>query len=182
MVHAAGLHASRLVRQLADLTVDGTTPSTRADLNVVIREMAPVLRGVLGVTRELIVDAAASDATVTADPARMSQVLLNLAANARDAMPAGGAVYVSTGLDESARVVLTVRDTGPGIDPIVRARMFERNVSTKSGHNGVGRATGADVVDQAGGMIAVESGPGQGTAIILILPQAGPAEFSVAEV
>jgi signal transduction histidine kinase len=87
-------------------------------------------------------------------------------------MPAGGTVYMSTCLDESARVVLTFRDTGPGIDPVVRARMFDRNVSTKSGHNGVGLATVADVVGQAGGTIAVESGPGHGTTIIVILPQA----------
>ncbi len=176
MVHAAGLHAARLVRQLTGLTTEIPAHLDRADLNDVVREMTPVLRGVLGLSRELIVDAAAPNAVVAADPARISQVILNLATNARDAMPGGGAVYLSTSLDESDRVVLTVRDTGPGIDPAVRPKVFERYVSTKAESRGIGLATVAEVVAQAGGQIVVESAPGEGTAIIIALPQAGCRE------
>jgi PAS domain S-box-containing protein len=173
MVHAAGVHAARLVRQLADLAADVPHTPVRADVNAVVREMAPVLRGVLGASRELVVETTTKSTVVAADPSRLSQVLLNLAANARDAMPAGGTVHVSTNLDDASRVVLTVRDTGPGVDPAVRAKMFDRNVSTKDPSRGIGLATVAEVVAQAGGRIAVESAPEQGTAILLILPQPG---------
>lgn len=172
MVHAAGLHAARLVRQLAGLTTDAGPPPARADVNAVIRDMAPVLRGLLGTKRDLILDPAAPTAVVAVDPSRIGQVLLNLAANARDALTAGGTVTVSTRVNESAEVVLAVRDTGPGIEPRVRTRMFERNVSTKSDGRGIGLATVADVVKQAGGRIEVETAPGAGTVFLLYLPQA----------
>jgi PAS domain S-box-containing protein len=173
MVHAAGVHAARLVQQLAGLATDVPYTPGRADLNTVVKEMTPVMRGVLGASRELTVETTSQSAVVAADPSRLSQALLNLAANARDAMPAGGTVHVTTGLDESNRVVLTVRDTGPGVDPVVRATMFDRNVSTKDKARGLGLATVAEVVAQAGGRIAVESAPGQGTSILLTLPRAG---------
>jgi signal transduction histidine kinase len=176
MIYAAGLHAARLVRQLAGLTSDVPSLPSLADLTAVLREMAPVMRGILGTSRELTIDAVEEPVHVAVDPARLSQVLLNLTANARDAMPAGGAVSISTRLEETGRVVLSVHDTGPGIDPIVRTRLFEPNVSTKSKSRGIGLATVAEVVSNAGGRIAVESAPGEGTTVILDLPLAGTGE------
>ena len=128
---------------------------------------------------------------VEADPSELHQLLLNLAANARDAMPAGGELEIATascavtpsapllGLPPGPYVLLSVRDTGEGMEPATRARLFEPFFTTKEEGQGtgLGLVSVRAIVEQSGGAIEVESEPGRGTTMKLYLPRtARPAE------
>jgi CheY-like chemotaxis protein len=126
---------------------------------------------------------------VRADPAQIEQVLLNLVANARDAMPDGGRVTISTsrvtrnsngagheGLPPGGYVLLSVTDTGSGMTPDVQARLFEPFFTTKpvGSGTGLGLATVHGIVKQSGGHISVRSSLGAGTTFLLHFPIASP--------
>ena len=125
---------------------------------------------------------------VRVDPAQIEQVLMNLAVNARDAMPSGGTITLETadvsvpGSGDKAparQVALTVRDTGHGMDEKTRAHAFEPFFTTKagSGGTGLGLSTVYGIVQQSGGHIALESAPGLGSCFRILLPRAeGPGE------
>ncbi len=133
-----------------------------------------------------------SDACLTrVDPGQLEQVILNLVANARDAMPAGGMLRVGTAkivLDEAASrrhaetnpgeyVTLFVTDTGVGMTPEVRARIFEPFFTTKppGSGTGLGLAMCYGIVKQSGGHVQVESDPGQGSRFTVLLPREASA-------
>jgi CheY-like chemotaxis protein len=160
------------------------------DLSAIVRELQPMLEPMLGEDIELVTDLDPALPPVLADPGQLEQVLLNLASNARDAMPEGGRLTISTGapelseefLDEnllrpSPYVLLEVADTGIGIDERTRARLFEPFFTTK----GVGKGTGLGlassygIVEQSGGTIEVDSAPGRGATFRIYLPQAEQA-------
>ena len=165
---------------------------------------AELLEGVEGLLRRLVgehvaveIHAPRGTGPVRIDPAQLEQVLANLAANARDAMPGGGTLRIEVGsvtLDSAVRarlpdaqpgdyVELRVRDTGIGMAPDVISRIFEPFFTTKrAGHGtGLGLATSYGVVRQAGGHIDVESTPGGGSTFHVYLPRAdGVAEPLVA--
>ena len=112
---------------------------------------------------------------VAADATQIQQVILNLCINARDAMPAGGRIRLSTrNVSDSARcwVELLVRDTGAGMDKETLARLFEPYFTTKQAHTGygLGLATTFGIVEQCGGKIVVESQPGCGATFRVLLP------------
>jgi signal transduction histidine kinase len=121
---------------------------------------------------------------VMADPNQLEQVLVNLAINARDAMPHGGTLtiaatnvalsVVQAGLIAGEYVLLTAQDTGVGMDAVTLARMFEPFFTTKSReHNtGLGLSTCSRIVTQSGGDISITSALGQGTTINIYLPRA----------
>ncbi len=124
---------------------------------------------------------------VRVDPAQIEQVLMNLAVNARDAMPRGGALVLETanvdapppGADgalpgHGGYVALTVRDTGHGMDETTRARAFEPFFTTKAGlgGTGLGLAMVYGIVQQSGGHLQLESEPGRGTSVRILLPRA----------
>ena len=118
------------------------------------------------------------------DPAQIDQVLMNLAVNARDAMPARGHAHRSRRPtwtarrgDAPAHVALTVRDTGHGMDERTRAQAFEPFFTTKAGSGGTGLGLSMvyGIVQQSGGQIAVESEPGRGTSFRILLPRADGA-------
>jgi signal transduction histidine kinase len=120
---------------------------------------------------------------VTADPDQLDQVLLNLAANARDAMPGGGALTVSTPSDSGEWAWVTVSDTGAGMPAAVRGRLFEPNSTTKPAGKGTSLGLGiiADIVAPHGGKVEVDSEPGRGTTFRIGLPAvAHPAETTAA--
>jgi signal transduction histidine kinase len=114
-----------------------------------------------------------SDALVTIDPMELDQVLMNLVLNARDAINGVGQITVETSRvgaaapdgASSARVLLCVSDTGPGMDPATRERIYERYFTTKvhGSGTGLGLATVREIVDRAGGTIDVQTAPGAGT-------------------
>jgi PAS domain S-box-containing protein len=154
------------------------------DLNTVVQDAAGMLRRVLGRDVELVCRLAPSLGRVSADAGQLEQVIVNLAVNARDAMPGGGSVTIETrdvvvgsgrsraGLERGAYVLLAVSDTGAGIDEQMRARIFEPFFTTKGSRGtGLGLATVYSVVTESGGQIHVESEPGQGTAFELYFPR-----------
>ena len=141
----------------------------------VLRELGVLLepeaasRGV-----QVVVDAPPPLPPVRADRARLTQVLLNLGLNAVEAMPAGGTLTLAaavTGTD----LVITVTDTGEGIAPDIRRRLFEPYVTTKSRGLGLGLAIARRIVEDHGGRIEVASEPGRGSRFTVSLPLVGPS-------
>ena len=158
------------------------------DLNEVVLDMERMLRSLIGVEIEFVTDLAPRAMRVRADPGQMEQVLLNLAVNARDAMPRGGRLTIATALVDvdgepspeddpvppGRYVVLSVADTGVGMDASVRARIFEPFFTTKpkGKGTGLGLATVYGIVRQSGGHVGVTTAPGQGTTFRIYLPAA----------
>jgi CheY-like chemotaxis protein len=113
---------------------------------------------------------------VMCDPGQIEQVLMNLVVNARDAMPTGGKLTIATGA-AGAAVTLTVADTGVGMDEPTRGRIFEPFFTTKPTGKGTGLGLSMvyGIIEQSGGTITVETGPGKGTAFVMTLPEVEPA-------
>jgi PAS domain S-box-containing protein len=189
-IERAATRGSTLVRQLLAFGQrDGAQPRL-VDLNEVLTAMEPLLARTLGESVQLQLVTSTEPCTVLADPVQIEQVVLNLALNARDAMPGGGVLFVAAELvppDRAAgpaRVVLSVADTGTGIDPGVRDSMFEPFVTSKpSGKGtGLGLATVASIVERMDGTIDVCSAPDQGTTFEITLPAgAGTVVATTAE-
>lgn len=137
--------------------------------------LAPTLRVLLGSTIELRVEAGSIDLSTAIDPGLFDQVILNLAANARDATAEGGRVSIEAsmaGTDERPRVRVAVRDNGAGIPPQVLARIFQPFFTTKPEQRGTGLGLWLvrEIVEAAGGVIEVQSTPLEGTVVTLDLP------------
>ena len=182
-VQRAADRAAALTRQLLAFSRRQVLQPQIVDLNRTIADMGSMLERLVGedVRLELQLDAPA--ATVSVDPAQIEQVLLNLVVNARDAMPRGGTLTLSTrvvtsgdrrGRSESGPwVQLSVADTGTGIPPEVQARIFEPFFTTKpkGQGTGLGLAMVHGIVTQSAGQVAVSSTPGIGTVFHVRLPQ-----------
>ncbi|HET9555056.1 MAG TPA: ATP-binding protein, partial [Anaeromyxobacteraceae bacterium] len=184
IVEAAG-RAGALTRQLLALSRRQLLQERAVDLNAEVNALHAMLRRVIGegVQVRLALDPALG--RVRGDPSQLQQVLLNLAVNARDAMPGGGLLTIATrnvGPEEAAcragararsLVELSVADTGTGMTPEVRARLFEPFFTTKAlgKGTGLGLATVLGVVKQHGGEVEVESAPGRGTTFRILLPR-----------
>jgi two-component system cell cycle sensor histidine kinase/response regulator CckA len=167
------------------------------NLNDLVREMQVLLRRVIGEQIELSISLSPDLGNVKADPGQIEQVILNLVVNARDAMPEGGRLALSTanveceqeGVGPEAEtcrgrsVLLAVEDTGCGMDEATRQRIFEPYFTTKPlGRGaGLGLATVHGIVRQHGGVIRVESAPGQGTAFRVYLPRVDEPVFQPRE-
>lgn len=123
-----------------------------------------------GITLQL--DCSPMVAPVLLDPDRISQVLLNLYLNALDAMADGGRLTVTAGLDEARRLVrISVADTGKGIKPADLGQLFDPFFTTKGSGTGLGLAIAHNIIEAHGGEIRVDSHPGRGTCMSLLLPQ-----------
>jgi signal transduction histidine kinase/CheY-like chemotaxis protein len=186
VMHVALERGSKLVKQMMTLT--RKAPSSPALLSVAaaVEETAKLLRRSIGDRVSLVTEAAPDAWCVRIDPTHFSQALLNLAVNARDAMPDGGTLRIriencpgaarleGTSPSDGDRVVLSVTDTGVGMTPEVRERMFEPFFTTKGNGKGtgLGLAVTYGIVRQAGGAIAVESEPGRGSTFRVTLPRA----------
>ncbi|HEU4641328.1 MAG TPA: ATP-binding protein, partial [Gemmatimonadaceae bacterium] len=157
------------------------------DLNAVITAAAPLLRSLLGTSVHLVVLPAPTAVPVLAEQTQIERVLMNLALNARDAMPEGGTLSieagVATGPAAGPSATLRVSDTGVGMAPDVQARLFEPLFTTKPPGRGTGLGLSIvhEIVEQAAGTIRVASRPGAGTTITITLPlaEAEPAEAMV---
>lgn len=171
-IGTVGGRASEVLRTLLTLgrTVHGT--ESRFPIGPFLDRMEMLLRPLLG--RRIVLEVQ-NDAVsfIAADRARVEQVLLNLAVNARDAMPGGGTLQLAV-RDEGGGVRLEVRDTGSGMTPEVQARLFEPYFTTKPAGQGTGLGMPlvARILDQCGGRIVVQSVLGQGTTMRLWLPAA----------
>jgi nitrogen-specific signal transduction histidine kinase/CheY-like chemotaxis protein len=180
-IQKAGRRAAALTRQLLAVSRTQVLTARVVDLNVVLRDTADMLRRSLGEDVELAMDLEPDLAPVKVDPDQIVQVVLNLVVNARDAMPRGGRLHVQTRkatpedapASGKAGVVLSVRDTGAGMDERTRARIFEPYFTTKGDKGtGLGLSTVYGIVEQSGGSIRVESRLGEGSAFHVLLPRA----------
>jgi signal transduction histidine kinase/ActR/RegA family two-component response regulator len=172
-IAAAGDRGAQLTRQLLAFSRQQPMPVQRVDVHTAILELLPLLGRLLGESVSVETSLRAADAAVLADPGRFDQVLVNLAVNAQQAMPAGGTLRFETAdAPDPARFRVTVRDDGLGMTPEVRAQIFEPFFSTRSAGTGLGLATVAAVVEELGGSIAVETAPGAGAAFVVELPRA----------
>jgi two-component system NtrC family sensor kinase len=152
----------------------------RADLNDTVRDLLEFVRPELDLGRVSVqLELSPALTLVHADVAQLRQLLLNLVRNAREAMPGGGSLRVSTrGLDGS--VVVEVRDTGPGIAKERLQRIFDPFFTTKERGTGLGLAMAQEIAQEHGGVLACESEPGKGTAFSLKLPVAPQQAEAVA--
>jgi two-component system, cell cycle sensor histidine kinase and response regulator CckA len=175
----AGESAAGLTRQLLAFSRHQVLVPTVIDVNALIRQLEQMLRRLIGEDIELVTDLEPRLGRIRADAGQIEQVLMNLAVNARDAMPGGGRLNLSTrnhpAVAEAAatHVVLKVADTGCGIDAAVMAHLFEPFFTTKEAGKGtgLGLATVYGIVHQSGGQLEVESVAGEGASFAIYLPR-----------
>jgi two-component system, cell cycle sensor histidine kinase and response regulator CckA len=186
-IKSASRRARSLTQQLLAFSRKQMLQPRVLDLNGVVRDAEQILRRLIGETINLAVVLDPAAGQVRADPGQVSQVLMNLAVNARDAMPNGGQITIETsnrdvskadmsayrGLQSGSYVTLQVRDTGVGMDEQTKARIFEPFFTTKppGQGTGLGLSTAYGIVKQSGGYIAVDSRPGAGTTFTILLPR-----------
>ncbi|MEX2529926.1 MAG: PAS domain S-box protein [Gemmatimonadota bacterium] len=177
----AGRRSSSLTQQILTFGRQGPTKRSVVDLNGVLRQSTGLLKRLTPDSVRFESDLCEGVLPVLCDPNRIEQVLLNLAVNARDAMPQGGHLTFRTRLEHTPaprgprpQVILTVIDTGTGMAPEVQARIFDPFFTTKEvgKGTGLGLATVYGIVTQAEGEITVESSPGRGTTFRIALPLA----------
>ena len=185
-IHDAGVRAAALTQQIMAFSRKQVLVPSVLNLNVVLRDVGVMVKRLIGSNIEFVTDLAPDLGHVKADPTQVGQVILNLATNARDAMPKGGRLVVATRnveLDEAAAqrlsgvapgwyVVLTFADTGFGMSEAVRSHVFDPFFTTKGvgAGTGMGLATVYGIVTQSGGHIEVESEVGVGTTFRVSLP------------
>ncbi len=195
-IKRAAERATGLTRQLLAFGRREVVHPELIDVNAIVRDVQELLRRTIGEHVELVADLAPSLHRVMADPGRIEQVLVNLAVNARDAMPGGGRLSIQTAdveVDEGwlvgmpdvrpgAYVRLRVSDTGTGMPPEVMQRAFEPFFTTKpkGEGTGLGLATVYGIVTQAGGHVHLYSDPGIGTAFTVLLPAAEEGDSDLA--
>ena len=183
-VQRAGQRATELTHQLLAFGRREVVRPQVLDLNVVVAEIESLLQRTLGEHIQLHTTLTAGLWPVLADPGQLEQVLVNLAVNARDAMPDGGTLSIDTvnvtvdgaaerpNLRAGRYVKLRVGDTGTGIPPEIAERVFEPFFTTKpkGKGTGLGLATVYGIITQAGGTAEIQSSPGAGTAFSAYLP------------
>jgi two-component system, cell cycle sensor histidine kinase and response regulator CckA len=193
----AGKRAASLTRQLLAFSRKQVLEMKVVDLNEVVGSLAKMLARLLGERIELKLFTEAKQARTLADRTQVEQIVMNLAINARDAMPAGGSLIIETaevlldeeyarrhqGVDAGGYVMLMVSDTGEGIAEGIREKIFEPFFTTKGlgKGTGLGLATVFGIVKQHKGHIYLYSEPGKGTTFKIYLPvAAGETERSAA--
>jgi two-component system cell cycle sensor histidine kinase/response regulator CckA len=196
-IRRAAERAAALTHQLLVFSRREVVKPTVLDLNELVADMEKLLRRTLGEQVELVTSFEPELSSVKADRGQLEQVLVNLAVNARDAMPEGGTLTLETSNVEldaeygrthdiapGGYVRLVVSDTGSGISREVAARVFEPFFTTKpkGEGTGLGLATVYGIVKQAGGHIELYSEPGHGTSFKVYLPAVGEAPLETRSV
>ncbi|MFT7461768.1 MAG: two-component system cell cycle sensor histidine kinase/response regulator CckA [Pseudohongiellaceae bacterium] len=183
-IRAAAMRAATLTNQLLTFGRRQPLAPEVLDLGTVVCEVSEMLSRLLGETIELVIELQPGVGPVRVDRSQVEQVVVNMALNARDAMPEGGTLTLgvserrvprdaSGGVPEGHWVSLTVRDTGIGMDRATQARVFDPFFSTKEvgEGTGLGLATVHGFVTQSGGHVMVESAPGAGCHFDVMLPR-----------
>jgi two-component system cell cycle sensor histidine kinase/response regulator CckA len=190
-IKKAAEQAGALTSQLLAFSRKQMLQPRNINPNDVVTHVEKMLKRLIGEHIELVLDLDPHLCNVKADPGQMEQVIVNLAVNARDAMPRGGRLLIRTGnvqLDESfvrnhvgatvgQYAMLAISDTGDGMDAETMAHLFEPFFTTKEqgSGTGLGLATVYGIVKQSGGCIWADSKPGTGTTFAIYLPQLGAA-------
>ncbi len=194
-IQSAGKRAASLTQQLLAFSRTQAFEPQALDLKVVVAETTKMVERLIGEDIKLEILLGQQVGTVKADRNHIERVILNLAVNARDAMPQGGKLTIEMAdveldgsiptLDRSvvpgAYVMLKVTDTGCGIEASVQSHIFEPFFTTKEHGTGLGLATVYGVVKQSGGDISVESAPGKGTTFRIYLPRISEAAEEIQE-
>ena len=182
----AGERAATLTQHLLAFSRGGAAHPLVLDLNMMLSSMEPMLRRLLGRNIELLLLTAPGLGRIRADPVQIEQMIVNLATNARDAMPNGGKLVIETanvdlegqagerlGMKPGPCVMLAVSDNGIGMDPETRSRLFEPFFTTKEPGkgSGLGLSTVYGAVKQADGQVTVYSQPNCGTIFEIYLPR-----------
>jgi signal transduction histidine kinase/CheY-like chemotaxis protein len=192
-IRRAGQRAAELTRQLLAFSRRQMMEPKLVDLNELVSNTGSMLRRLIGEDIELKMELDPHIGRVRVDPGQMVQVLMNLAVNARDAMPSGGTLRVNTAQVEQLEdtsltqsldapsgpwVLLRVSDTGMGMDEATKARIFEPFFTTKEPGvgTGLGLATVFGIVKQSGGSVRVLSEPGAGATFEVYLPPSAETE------
>ncbi|HEX2691743.1 MAG TPA: ATP-binding protein [Kofleriaceae bacterium] len=175
MVRDAGERAATLTAQLLAFSRRTIIAPKALNLNALVERLVKLCKRIIGENIALTTQLEPSLASVMADAGQIEQVVMNLVVNARDAMPCGGKLVISTSnvtTSTGRYVCLAVTDTGEGMTEEVRARVFEPFFTTKPQGlgSGLGLATVYGIVQQANGEIRVESTPGKGSSFSVILP------------
>jgi signal transduction histidine kinase len=196
LIRKAGEQAAALTRQLLAFSRKQILQPKVIDLNALVVEMERLLRRVIGERFDLQSHPDADNGRVKADPSQLEQVVLNLGVNARDAMPRGGKLIIRTenvtldrkkaqqlsaSLSPGEYVMLSVTDTGAGMDEETMSHIFEPFFTTKGPGKGtgLGLATVYGIVRQTGGGISVESDVGKGSTFRIYLPvESAPVDFT----
>jgi signal transduction histidine kinase len=167
---AAG-RGAELVRQLLAFSRRRPVDAVALDLAEVVRDMEPMLRRTIGEHIELRCWAASELPPTVMDPGQITQLIMNLMVNARDAMPGGGRLTIQA-TEVEGGVSLVVEDTGIGMSEETLAKAFDPFYTTKptGSGTGLGLATVYGIVSQAGGTVAIDSAPGRGTRVTVELP------------
>ncbi|MDP1570136.1 MAG: PAS domain S-box protein [Vicinamibacterales bacterium] len=185
-IHKAGERAAGLTRQLLAFSRKQVLQPQELDLNGIVANLEKMLRRLIGEDVAFVVQPDPAPCLVRADPGQIEQVLMNLSVNARDAMPTGGTLTIETrhllvdahlseehpGLMPGEWIAMVVSDTGHGMDEEVSRRAFEPFFTTKGvGHGtGLGLPTVFGIVQQSGGVVWVDSAPGEGARFTICLP------------
>jgi PAS domain S-box-containing protein len=189
--------AAELTRQLLAFSRQQVLAPRRLHLGTVVTDLGRMLRRILGDEIELVLDTSTDGGYVLADPGQIEQVILNLALNARDAMPAGGRLTIGTSnvelsdrhthsqdeIETGPFVLLSVSDTGHGMAEATLERVFEPFFTTKGEGKGtgLGLATAYGIVKQSGGVIWPYSELGTGTVFKVYLPRVAAGEPAIPE-
>jgi signal transduction histidine kinase len=189
-IQKASERAAGLTRQLLTFSRKQQPDPVPVDLNALITGMDRMLNQLIGKDLDLAITLQPDLGTIRADPGQLEQVLMNLAINARDAMPEGGSLSITTAnvlLDcipagringssgPEPYVMLTVTDTGCGMDAATQAHLFEPFFTTKDYGTGLGLTIVREIIQHSGGTIQVTSSPDQGTTFTIYLPCIGEA-------
>ncbi len=195
-IAGAAVRATSLTRQLLAFSRKQMLAPKILDLNGVVTENLKMLTRVIGEDIDLVMVPAVGLGAVRADAGQIEQVIMNLAVNARDAMPSGGKLTIETSNvsidEESARlhpslkpgnyVMLAISDTGAGMDSETQSHIFEPFFTTKGPKGtGLGLSTVYGIIKQSGGYIWVYSEPGRGTTFKIYLPRIAETAESIAQ-
>jgi two-component system cell cycle sensor histidine kinase/response regulator CckA len=195
-IQNAGKRAASLTQQLLAFSRKQVFEPQVLDLNVIVGEAGKMLERLIGEDITLDIVPAQQIGAVKADRSQIERVILNLAINAREAMPEGGKITIETAdveLDETSPtlhrcvvpghyVMLRVTDTGCGMDAELQSHIFEPFFTTKGQGTGLGLATVYGVIKQSGGYISVDSAPRKGTAFRIYLPRVSETAEKVQEI
>ena len=185
-IRASADRAAQLTRSLLAFSRKQVILARPVDINGIVKNFAPLMSRLIGESIDFKLCLSSQELTVMADPGQLEQVLMNLVANARDAMPGGGRLVLSTGrvdldaapgraepdLPAGRHALLTLSDTGSGMDEATLKRIFEPFFTSK----GPGKGTGLGlsmvygIIQQHNGFIRVQSEPGRGTTFMIHLP------------